>query len=177
VPGDYDGDSVTDIAVWRESTGVWHVLFSSLDFQGGFAIAWGGPGDVPAPAAYHGFRRTDIAVFRPATGEWFVWERFPLPFPFGTVGDIPVPGKYQPFSFSVEITFFRPSTGTWHIEFQAGGPLAFGAAGDTPVPADFSGDGRTDFAVFRASTGTWHVRGLLTLQLGMAGDVPLPRLP
>ncbi len=40
VPGDYDGDGFTDVAVYRPSTGVWFVPNSS-------PIHWGVRGDVP----------------------------------------------------------------------------------------------------------------------------------
>ena len=47
VPGDYDGDGRTDIAVWRPSRGVWWMLTSSSNFTAIFTIGWGLPGDVP----------------------------------------------------------------------------------------------------------------------------------
>jgi hypothetical protein len=40
VPGDYDGDGLTDIAIFRASTNTWHVL-------GQFAIVFGASGDIP----------------------------------------------------------------------------------------------------------------------------------
>jgi hypothetical protein len=42
LPGDYDGDGETDVAVFRPSTGTWFV-------NGGTAVAWGTSGDVPLP--------------------------------------------------------------------------------------------------------------------------------
>ena len=42
VPGDYNGDGLTDVAVWRPSTGEWFV-------RGQFTVQWGGTGDVPVP--------------------------------------------------------------------------------------------------------------------------------
>jgi hypothetical protein len=48
VPGDYDGDGRTDVAVFRPSDGYWFV-------QDAAATRWGAEGDVPLPlpAAIH----------------------------------------------------------------------------------------------------------------------------
>jgi hypothetical protein len=167
VPGDYNGDGITDVAVFRPSTGEWFV-------RNQFTVVWGGSGDIPVPGDYNGDGITDVAVFRPSTGEWFVRGQFTMQW--GGSGDIPVPGDYNGDGIT-DVAIYRPGTGQWWITGHGPGfpaVVGFGAAGDIPVPGDYNGDGLTDIAVFRPSTGEWLVQGLFTVVFGVSGDIPVP---
>ena len=68
VPGDFDGDGRTDLAVYRDGEGTWYVLGSTAGFQ---AVQFGSPADIPAPGDFDGDGKADINVFRPSSGIWY----------------------------------------------------------------------------------------------------------
>jgi hypothetical protein len=82
VPGDYDGDARTDVAVWRPTDGNWYWIRSSSKTVGNTPGAtssvtqWGTAGDIPQPADYDGDKIMDFAVFRqnadPTQNFWYI---------------------------------------------------------------------------------------------------------
>jgi hypothetical protein len=161
-PGDFDGDGITDVAVFTagtwtikySTTGVWHNITCGT-------VA----GDIPMAGDYDGDGTTDAAIFRPMTATWIIAgssESFP-PIQFGQSGDIPIPGNYAGGT-ATDVAYFRPSTGDWHFWNVSNGqtaapmdPIHWGAAGHIPLQGDFDGDGISDLVVYDPSNGAWYV--------------------
>ena len=81
MPGDYDGNGTTDIAIFRKAVGGWYVQGQAPQFLGLSS-------DIPQPGDYDGNGTTDLAVYRPSTGTWYVGSNAPVQF--GTSADIPL---------------------------------------------------------------------------------------
>ncbi|MBK6749335.1 MAG: VCBS repeat-containing protein [Pyrinomonadaceae bacterium] len=159
-PFDFDGDSKTDLSIFRPGPGEWWYLRSSNGSNG--AVTFGNSTDKLVPGDYTGDGKADVAIFRPSNGNWFVLrsEDFSFfAFPFGTDGDVPAPGDYDGDG-RTDATVFRPSTSTWFIQGSVFGTViqTFGTAGDVPVNADYDGDGRSDIAIYRPSLGQWWIQ-------------------
>ena len=180
VPADFFGEGRARIAVFRPSTGTWHINGPQLvdwgNNQGHVSVVCGQEGDVPVPADYFGERRARIAVFRPTDGTWYIngsntadWGRNHnnVSVRCGQSGDIPVPADYHGSGHD-RIAVFRPSNGTWYVNGSNNAhwennhnnvEIRCGSAGDIPVALKKNKQGKKARVVaFRPSTGHWHIK-------------------
>jgi hypothetical protein len=157
-PVDFDGDGLTDWAVTRSGSLVWHVL-NSLGYTG---VSWGDESqDVPVPGDYDGDASTDIAVWRPSDGTFYVLRSSDGAFmaqPWGASGDDPrIVGDYDGDGAD-DFAVYRPGNpSVWWVKPSGAGGyfgIAFGQTGDKPAPGDYDGDGRADPAVVRGPGAT-----------------------
>ena len=73
MPGDYTGDGVADLVIWRSVDGNWFNCTSESGHNcAEFEITqFGLPGDIPVKADFDGDGTLDLAVWRPSNGYWF----------------------------------------------------------------------------------------------------------
>ncbi|HYP23417.1 MAG TPA: PASTA domain-containing protein, partial [Actinomycetota bacterium] len=185
---DFDGDGAADLALFRPSTGAWHVRFGPGRVR---TVDWARQrgNDVPVPGDYDGDGSTDFATWRPSDATWYVryaGSKGHEVAELGRPGDVPVPGDYDGDG-RTDMAAFGADDGRWRIRPSSGDgsgvrDVEWGdrSLGDLPVPGDYDGDGRTDLAYYRASTGRWRVAfgagGTEAVRWGdpLEGDVPVP---
>ncbi|MGB7203789.1 MAG: VCBS repeat-containing protein, partial [Pyrinomonadaceae bacterium] len=117
---DFDGDSKTDIGIFRPGPGEWWYQRSSDLVVP--AVQFGTATDRITPGDFTGDGKTDIAFWRPSSGEWFILRSEDstfFAFPFGAAGDIPAPADYDADG-RADAAVFRPSTTTWFISNSGG---------------------------------------------------------
>jgi len=160
--GDYNGNGISDTAIFRPATGLWAVRDGERSYLGA-------AGDLPASGDYNGDGTAEKAVFRAGTGLWIIAgvTRCHL----GTRGDVAIPGDYSGDG-TCDLGIWRAAGGCWTIPGIT--QTYLGAAQDLAAPADFNGDGRADIGIFRPATGLWAVPGITRKFLGASSDSPVP---
>jgi hypothetical protein len=164
VPGDFDGDGKTDVAVvygCLESAQMYFYIINSSN-NTSRVVQWGlRTEDRIMPQDYDGDGKTDFGVYR--RGWWYILNSSDGSFraePFGsfTLEDEPVFGDYDGdhkadlavvrWSHNV----FEPNPVTFYIRQSTNGAwrsFTMGdARGDVVVPGDYDGDGKTDIALW-----------------------------
>ncbi|MBP7475743.1 MAG: VCBS repeat-containing protein, partial [Pyrinomonadaceae bacterium] len=113
--GDFDGDGISDSAIFRPSSGTWFRINSGSNTvsQENFGL----PGDIPLDGDFDGDSRADVAIFRPSNGEWYFRRSSNSSVygaQFGQNGDKPVVGDYDKDGKS-DIALWRPSNGNFFV--------------------------------------------------------------
>ena len=109
VVGDWKGDGITQVGLYRPSTGQWFLDRNGDRSWDGCSqdlciSSFGTEGDLPVTGDWSGTGPSKVGVFRPNTGEWFLdlngnnkWDGCGIDLcltDFGDAGDIPVAGKW-----------------------------------------------------------------------------------
>ncbi len=172
-PRDFDGDGVSDQAVFYLDGSRWYLNKSRdgfEDFVFGFAGVIAASGDIDGDGA------SDPIAYHPPSGTWYMFgsrDGFRTT-QFGYEGTVPVPGDYDNDG-TTDIAVFEPARGLWFIYQSRDGFRfeRFGFEGTRAVPADYDGDGKTDLCVVDPSSARWYVYGSTdrfdTFLLGDAG--------
>jgi lysophospholipase L1-like esterase len=159
VPGDYDGDGITDLAVYQRSTGNW-LIRRSRDGSV-YTVNWGWSEARPVPADYDGDGVTDVAVFHRATANWYIFgsrDGYMLK-QWGWSQARPVPADYDG-DRKADFAVYHPASGNWHVLGSASGQMYtvnWGFLQARPAPSDYDGDGRADIAVYHRDAGKWYI--------------------
>ncbi len=158
--GDFDGDTITDLAVY--DNGAWYIDYFNdniVDKQ----VIFGGPPslDTPVVADFNADGKADIGVYR-NNGFWYLdFNLDGVPdhiSPFGGAnGDVPVVADFTGDG-NVDRAIYRQ--GQWFVDYSFNSSLDAiyffgGAANDIPTTADFNNNGIADLVIFR--DGTWYI--------------------
>ncbi len=162
---DYDGDGVSDLAIYNEASGSWYIGSVARQVIIGTNIIMGGPGYHPFTGDYDGDSKADLTVYSETAGLWRIgslarWVQLAWDVAWGGPGQRPVVGDYNGDSYD-DGALYESANGYWYVVTTFGRVLVYGdsftGAGFTAVPGDYNGDGIADYALYHNAQGYWYI--------------------
>lgn len=164
VVGDWDGDSVDTIGVYRSATGFFYLSNSNTSPNADYTILFGNPGDAPFAGRWTSdMTGSGVGVYRNSNGILYQRKSLTSGFDdffavFGNPGDQAFAGDWEPNGFD-SIGVYRASTQTWYMtnNSQPSG-ITFGdlsvvwdISTMSPVVGDWDGDTKTNIGYLTPS--------------------------
>lgn len=171
VPGDYTGDGITWMGIYRPASGSWYAQQVGETSARVIELQqWSGDDFVGMPGDYDGDGKTDPAVYLEKTGLWMLllsgsgYQQ--VSGIFGGPGYAPLQSGDYDGDGKVDIGVYHRTSGLWFLFFSTSRSVVsgtFGGTGFVPVPTDYDGDGLTDPAVYETAAGRWYIAPSTTL--------------
>ncbi len=170
VAGDWNGDGVDTIGVYRNSTGFFFLSDSNTSPAVTYSPLFGNPGDTPFAGRWAGTMVGDgIGVYRNSNGILYQRKLLTGGFDdyfaiFGNPGDVGFAGDWDADHLD-SVGIYRSSNGTWYLSNNSTpsgitfSDIDFASAinsGDRPVVGDWDADGDTTCGVMSAG-GFWSL--------------------
>ncbi|MFG1675451.1 hypothetical protein [Micromonospora sp. NPDC049282] len=199
ISGDWNGDGVDTVGVFRPSTSTFYLRdTNSGDATRIFKFGHGPSGDIPIAGNWDNTGGDSVGVYRPSNSTFYLTNGttsstndtdYEFKFGHGPSGDQPVAGNWDN-TRGDSVGVFRPSTSTWYLtngttstdyEFKFG----HGPSGDQPVAGDWNNNGYDSVGVFRPTNSTWYLTNGTTTATnttdhefifghGPSGDIAVP---
>ena len=183
VAGDWNGDGVDTIGVYRNGT--FYLRNSNTNGFANIVVSFGAAGDQPVVGDWNGDGIDTIGIFR--NGTFYLRNSntvgpADMIFSLGSAGDVGIAGDWNGDGITTA-GVFRPSNGALYLKNTnstgfAEIVLTYGLPGDKPVTGDWNGDGIDTIGVYRG--GTFYLRNSntngfanLVFSLGVNGDMPI----
>ena len=171
--GDYDGDHKADPAVYNETTGVWAIRVSGMDYilLKTTTNFLGGPGYIAVAADYDADRKADPAVYNESTGIWQIMLSGSGYYLLtSTLNDLGGPSLYSALGADFDGDQFadpfvyQETLAAWYFLLSSDNYLEYesqfvnsGGMGWSMDFADYDGDRFADPIVYQETTGTWKI--------------------
>jgi hypothetical protein len=157
--GDWDGDGVDEVAVFRrgDGGGTFRLLQDDGTRQ---AVRFGRGSDVPLAGDWDGDGRADVGVRRPGARSFLLrsGDGTVTALRLGTPAGVPVTGDWDGDG-TTDLGLWSARRGRFTLHTLAGDTrVRLGGAGSEPVTGDWNGDGATDLGVYDPSTASFTLR-------------------
>jgi len=196
--GDWDGDGVVTLGLYRRSDGFVYLRNSNTEGVADITFYFGDPGDMPLAGDFDGDGKDTVGIYRPSEDRVYVINALgenggglgaaDFSYSFGNPSDVPFVGDFDGDGIDT-VGLHRPSTGNVFLNNSHEGGSAdvqfvFGDPGDRMIAGDWNSDGTDTLAVYRSSNGLFYVKNsngngsadaTFDVGTGLAGVVPMGR--